>query len=65
METCDFCLVVGTFSVVYPAAMFAPLVFDRGNPVAEFNLNDEPAQYNFQFHFSGPCGETLPKALGY
>lgn len=65
METCDLCLVVGTSSVVYPAAMFAPLVAERGYPVAEFNLNDEPAQDNFQFHFPGPCGETLPKALGY
>ncbi|XP_066259050.1 NAD-dependent protein deacylase-like [Euwallacea similis] len=65
IESCDFCLVIGTSSVVYPAALFAPLVADRGYPVAEFNLNDEPAQDNFHFHFPGPCGTTLPKALGY
>ena len=29
---------VGTSSVVYPAAMFAPQVAGRGVPVAEFNM---------------------------
>lgn len=42
------CMVVGTSSVVYPAAMFAPLVAERGKPVAEFNVTEEPAQDNFQ-----------------
>lgn len=64
VESCDLCLVVGTSSVVYPAAMFAPLVAERGKPVAEFNLNDAPASDDFAFHFAGPCGTTLPKALG-
>lgn len=48
VENCEFCLVVGTSSVVYPAAMFAPLVAERGKPVAEFNITDEPAQDNFE-----------------
>lgn len=64
VETCDLCLVVGTSSIVYPAAMFAPLVAQRGMPVAEFNITEEPAEATFQYHFSGKCGETLPKALG-
>ncbi|VEN39893.1 unnamed protein product [Callosobruchus maculatus] len=64
VETCDLCLVVGTSSVVYPAAMFAPLVAQRGMPVAEFNITDEPAEQSFAFHFPGKCGTTLPKALG-
>lgn len=63
VENCDLCMVIGTSSVVYPAAMFAPLVAERGKPVAEFNLNQEPASDDFSFHFCGPCGETLPKAL--
>lgn len=63
IESCDLCLVIGTSSVVYPAAMFAPLVAERGKPVAEFNLNEEPANDLFQFHFPGPCGSTVPKAL--
>jgi NAD-dependent SIR2 family protein deacetylase len=29
MEACDVCLVVGTSSVVYPAAMFAPAAARR------------------------------------
>lgn len=65
IQTCDICLIIGTSSVVYPAAMFAPLVADRGKPVAEFNLNEEPANEEFQFHFPGSCVITLPKALGY
>jgi len=42
------CLVIGTSSVVYPAAMFAPAVAQRGVPVAEFNLEKTPETYNFQ-----------------
>ncbi|XP_050519356.1 NAD-dependent protein deacylase-like isoform X1 [Diabrotica virgifera virgifera] len=63
IEACDICLVIGTSSVVYPAAMFAPRVLERGMPVAEFNLNEEPADEMFTFHFPGKCGSTLPKAL--
>ena len=33
-------LQVGTSSVVYPAAMFAPQVAQRGVPVAEFNMEE-------------------------
>ncbi|CAG9855019.1 unnamed protein product [Phyllotreta striolata] len=64
IDTCDLCIVVGTSSVVYPAAMFAPSAAERGVPVAEFNLNEEPADEKFSFHFPGPCGSTLPRALG-
>uniref|UniRef100_A0A2K5D7V3 NAD-dependent protein deacylase sirtuin-5, mitochondrial n=1 Tax=Aotus nancymaae TaxID=37293 RepID=A0A2K5D7V3_AOTNA len=60
---CDLCLVVGTSSVVYPAAMFAPQVAARGVPVAEFNMETTPATNRFRFHFQGPCGTTLPEAL--
>ncbi|KAG8003383.1 NAD-dependent protein deacylase sirtuin-5B [Nibea albiflora] len=54
---------VGTSSIVYPAAMFAPQVAARGVPVAEFNMEDTPATMRFAFHFQGPCGTTLPPAL--
>lgn len=47
LSACDLCLVVGTSSVVYPAAMFAPQVAERGVPVAEFNLEATPATYSF------------------
>nr|XP_021521031.1 NAD-dependent protein deacylase sirtuin-5, mitochondrial isoform X3 [Aotus nancymaae] len=38
---------VGTSSVVYPAAMFAPQVAARGVPVAEFNMETTPATNRF------------------
>lgn len=63
LDSCDLCLVVGTSSVVYPAAMFAPQVAARGVPVAEFNMEDTPATMRFKFHFHGPCGTSLPPAL--
>lgn len=62
LDHCDLCLVIGTSSVVYPAAMFAPAVAARGVPVAEFNLETSGTE-NFGFYFEGPCGSTLPKAL--
>ncbi|XP_037089698.1 NAD-dependent protein deacylase sirtuin-5, mitochondrial-like [Pollicipes pollicipes] len=63
LESCDLCLVVGTSSVVYPAAMFAPMVAERGVPVAEFNLEPTPKTGEFGYHFAGQCGDTLPEAL--
>ena len=63
VDACDVCLVVGTSSVVYPAAMFAPAAAARGATVAEFNMETTPVTMRFQFHFQGPCGTTLPQAL--
>lgn len=63
LTACDLCLVVGTSSVVYPAAMYAPMVASRGVPVAEFNIEETPATTGFGFHFQGPCGSTVPVAL--
>jgi NAD-dependent protein deacetylases, SIR2 family len=48
LDSCDLCLVIGTSSVVYPAAMFAPQVAQRGVPVAEFNIEKTPATFRFQ-----------------
>lgn len=63
LDKCDLCLVVGTSSVVYPAAMFAPEVARRGVPVAEFNMEETPATSSFGFHFQGPAGTLIPEAL--
>lgn len=63
MAECDLCLLVGTSSVVYPAAGYAPMLAARGVPVAEFNLEVTPVTGNFKFHFQGKCGEILPTAL--
>ncbi|XP_016913637.1 NAD-dependent protein deacylase sirtuin-5, mitochondrial [Apis cerana] len=64
VENCDVCLVIGTSSIVYPAAMFAPYVAQHGIPVAEFNLETTPATSYFEYHFQGPCTVTVPEALG-
>jgi len=66
LESCDLCLVVGTSSIVYPAAMFAPEVAARGVPTAEFNLENTPATRRLGskgFFFEGPCGTSIPVAL--
>nr|XP_022303729.1 NAD-dependent protein deacylase-like [Crassostrea virginica] len=63
LDNCDLCLVVGTSSVVYPACMFAPQVASRGVPVAEFNVESTDVTDGLDFHFRGPAGEWLPKAL--
>ena len=47
LKNCDLCLLVGTSSVVYPAAMFAPELASRGIPVAEFNMETTPATHHF------------------
>ncbi len=51
LNNCDLCLVIGTSSVVYPAAMFAPQVAARGVPVAEFNMESTPATHHFGYGF--------------
>ncbi len=61
---CDVCLVVGTSSVVYPAAGFAPMAASRGAAVAEFNMEETGQTGKFMYHFQGPCGQTLPRVLG-
>lgn len=63
LEKCDMCLLVGTSSVVYPAAGFAPMLAARGVPVAEFNMEETTCTGEFRFHFQGPAGETLPPLL--
>ncbi|CAG9794946.1 unnamed protein product [Diatraea saccharalis] len=63
MEQCDVCIVVGTSSVVYPAAMFAPQAAARGAIVAEFNVEPTPATTEFHYYFEGPAGTTLPLVL--
>ncbi|KAJ8026068.1 NAD-dependent protein deacylase sirtuin-5, mitochondrial [Holothuria leucospilota] len=60
---CDLCLVVGTSSVVYPAAMFAPMLANKGVTVAEFNTEETPATGQLKYHFHGPAGERIPTAL--
>ncbi|CAI2730805.1 unnamed protein product [Schistosoma spindalis] len=61
VQKADVCLVVGTSSVVYPAASFAPSLANRGIPVAEINVEVTPATHLLQYHFQGKSGDILPE----
>jgi NAD-dependent deacetylase sirtuin 5 len=43
--------------------MFAPQIAALGKVVAEFNTEATTATDQFGFHFQGPCGSILPKAI--
>ncbi|KAG8816585.1 hypothetical protein FRC17_000268, partial [Serendipita sp. 399] len=62
VKKADLCLVVGTSSMVYPAAGFADDVLSNGGTVAVFNI--DPVHDDVQFMFTGGCEVELPKALG-
>ncbi|TFK43172.1 DHS-like NAD/FAD-binding domain-containing protein [Crucibulum laeve] len=68
VEQADMCIVVGTSSVVYPAAGFATTVKDNGGKVAVFNIEKTtPSDLEDtapDFLFLGPCEDLLPAALG-
>ncbi|CUA74904.1 NAD-dependent protein deacylase [Rhizoctonia solani] len=64
VEEADMCLVIGTSSVVYPAAGFADVVQDNGGKVAVFNIETSQGDQNADFLFLGPCERTLGEALG-
>ncbi|EJD52987.1 sirtuin 5 [Auricularia subglabra TFB-10046 SS5] len=62
VDEADLCLVIGTSSLVYPAAAFAHEVSGRGK-VAIFNLSRTEGDGIADFLFLGPCAETLPRTL--
>jgi NAD-dependent deacetylase len=71
LEDCDALLVVGTSSLVYPAAEFPRIVKRRGGLVLEFNLGETPLTKGASFFgipdagggsdylFLGPASVTL------
>ncbi|XP_006463938.1 hypothetical protein AGABI2DRAFT_187357 [Agaricus bisporus var. bisporus H97] len=63
MSTCDMLLVVGTSSIVRPAADYAAQVKKNGGIVAVFNLGHSKGEEEADFVFIGPCEETLPEVL--
>src|SRR5437870_1543193 len=56
-------LVLGTSSVVYPAAGLPRIALERGARVLEINL--EPAELSLVTHISlrGRCGKLLPQMI--
>ncbi|CAH0605868.1 unnamed protein product [Chrysodeixis includens] len=64
ISKCNVCLVVGTSSLVFPAAAYPSVMAAGGTIVAEFNL--EPtliSSTKFDYYFEGPSSVTLPEAL--
>jgi len=57
----DVLIVVGTSSLVYPAAGFAKTVKERGGKVAVFNLDKSKGDDEVDFLFLDSCEETIPK----
>lgn len=64
VDKADLCIVVGTSSVVYPAAGFADTVQGNGGTVAIFNIEASNGDQDADFLFLGPCEETLGSVLG-
>ncbi|KAG6847861.1 hypothetical protein H0H93_005463 [Arthromyces matolae] len=63
MSGCDMLLVVGTSSIVRPAADYAAQVKKNGGVVAIFNLGRSNGDEEADFLFLGPCEESLPDVL--
>ncbi|KAF4692335.1 NAD-dependent protein deacylase sirtuin-5, mitochondrial [Perkinsus olseni] len=62
IRSCDLFLVVGTSSVVYPAAGFAEAVLRRNVPVVEVNLERTPLSEIATYTFTGsPASQVLPQ----
>lgn len=60
VDACDVLLVAGTSSLVQPAASFADVTLNRGNPVIEVNLEPTPLTERATWSFRGRSGEILP-----
>jgi len=63
IELCDLFLVVGTSSVVYPAAGYASVLADKNVPVIEVNIETTASTSIATYHFHGPAAQILPQLL--
>ncbi len=59
----DVCLVVGTSSLVHPAASLPLATLDRGGAVIEVNPEPTPLSASAAAELRGPSGEILPELL--
>lgn len=59
----DVCLVVGTSSLVYPAAGIPRAALGAGRPVIEVNLEPTPLTLHATFTFNAAAGRLLPELL--
>jgi NAD-dependent deacetylase len=61
VNDCDVLLVVGTSSVVYPAAGLVPLARSAGAKIVEVNLEATPLSHSVDYAFHEPAGKLLPQ----
>jgi len=57
----DVALVVGTSSLVYPAANLPAVVSGRGGRVIEINPDETPLSPSVDLYWSARAGEALPR----
>ena len=63
-ESADACLVVGTSSLVYPAAGVPRAALEAGRPVIEVNLEPTPLTPYAACSLQASAGAILPRILG-
>jgi len=61
LEKADVCLVIGTSSLVQPAASFPLIVKQRGGLIIEVNIERTPLTSEVDYHLTGKAGEILPQ----
>eukprot|EP00775_Hariotina_reticulata_P007957 gene7957-8155_t len=64
LDVTDLLLVIGTSSVVYPAAGYAPQVAQRGVPVVEINMEATGNSRLCTMSIQGKAGHLLQELLG-
>ncbi len=63
VEGCDLLLVIGTSSLVQPAASFVDAALARGVPVVEINLDPTPLSERATHVLQGRSGDLLPRLI--
>lgn len=59
----DCMLVIGTSAVVYPAAQYPIIVYERGGALIEINIEDTPLTPYCAAVLRGPSAQVLPRLL--
>jgi NAD-dependent deacetylase len=62
-EQCDLMLVIGTSSMVQPAASLPHIALDSGAKVVEINPNETPLSDDASVFLSGASGAVMPQLV--
>ncbi|MBX9568239.1 MAG: NAD-dependent deacylase [Candidatus Obscuribacterales bacterium] len=63
IENCQLLFVVGTSSLVHPAAGLPLIALQKNIPVVEINPDDTPLSRMVSFMLRGPSGKIMPKIV--